>query len=286
MYQHLSRRLRFFAMPAGDEGTPGAVPSAVPGDAAIEPAATSDNPSWAPYLEEFPEIIRPTAKKTFADWDSKVEKRFETIHQKYQPFKQFIDEGVDPTRVRNALGLADILERDPQGFAQLLAEQLGLTIQQAQEVVEELEDQEEPSTDPRITQLEEAQQQIMQHFQDQNAQQQREQLDIQQNQILDTELADLEKTYGKFNKVVKEQLLKEALRLTTVSGKPVSLTDAWKSLEAFVKAVREVPRPGQLAPKVLSGSNVFPAPAPEKPLGKLSDKETKSAVMDYVLRQS
>lgn len=87
------------------------------------------------------------------------------------------------------------------------------------------------------------------------------------------------------NKVVKEQLLKEALRLTTVSGKPVSLTDAWKSLEAFVKAVREVPRPGQLAPKVLSGSNAHPAPDPEKPLGKLSANETKSAVMDYVLKQ-
>lgn len=253
----------------------------------IPQAPAPENPAWAPYVEKFPEVVQHIAKETFSEWDKGVQQRFQAIHEQYKPFKSYVEQGVDPVRIQSALGLAELLEQNPREFAGLLAEQLGLTVAEANAVTKELVEGEvsEEEVDPRYTQLQQQQEQLIEYITQRDAAEQQQQLQQQQETQLSTELEQLETKYGPLQDVIKNQVLREALRLSAETNKPVSLQQAYDNLESFVSAVRNVPRAGQNAPRVMPSGSSIPVTPPSKTLGQLSPAETKEYVAQLLARQ-
>lgn len=254
------------------------------------PQATqgNDNPAWAPYLEKFPEPVRGIARETFSEWDKGVQRRFGEIHDQYRDFKQFADQGVKPEDLQNAWGLASILQNDPQGFAQMLAQHLGMTIQQAEAATEQLqqEDSSQGELDPRIQKLQKDQQELMDYIRHQEESAQQAQMAQQQEQQLTAEMSDLEKKYGingKMDDFIKNKVLEEALRLSMLTDKPVTMEQAYLSLEQFVSQVRTAPRPGDSAPRVMSSGGMQPVTLPVDP-GKMSGKQTREYAAEVAAR--
>jgi hypothetical protein len=288
----LRKNLRFIE---GDEGGAVSAPAesetstdALGGTVQPKPNDGGGNPAWNEYLERFPEPVRHIARDTFSEWDKQVQGQFTQIRDLYKPYQKFVDDKVDPARLEAAYGVAQTLEQDPQGFARLLADHLGLTIQEAQAVVadqieqgqqEEVQGQE--SDDPRIAQLMQQVQQFEQFFQQQQEQEYARQAEAQ----LNTELDALKKQYGaQVIDQIQDELFKEANRIIAAENRPVTLQEAYANLESFAQRVRSVPRPGQLAPQVLSGGSSVPLSKPDKSMGQLSGSETRNLVAEMIAR--
>lgn len=70
-----------------------------------------------PFLNGIPEQDRAIVAKYVKDWDSNVTKRFQSIHEQYQPYK---DLG-DVESIQRAMDIINLLENDPHTFAENLA---------------------------------------------------------------------------------------------------------------------------------------------------------------------
>ena len=115
----------------------------------------------------------------------------------YEPLKQWEDfskSGVTPDHVGTALNLMSIIENKPREVYDIIGKSLGITPQQAQEVVEELEEQD--GDDPRIASLQQQVETLAQialmNRQQSMAQQQAEADDKR----LNDELTNLKNKYG------------------------------------------------------------------------------------------
>lgn len=285
MFKNLNRRISYFSMPVGDEGgTPSENTPEAGGDTnalgGTIPQPTQENPAWAGYVEKFPTELMPLAKETFAEWDKNVQQKFQSIHEQYKPFKPFLDQKVDPGELDAAWKIAGILKQDPTGFAKLLAEQVGLTFTEAQQVTQELQNQQQDpdeaeEVDPALAGLQQQVQQLTQFIAQQQQQEQQAQIQAEVDADLNNQFAALEDKYGKLDQVIKNQVLREALRLSVETDQPVTMEQAYSNLEQFVSQVRQVPRPGQFAPQVLPKGGGMPlSPAPKNP-GEMSSSERK-----------
>lgn len=162
MFKTRNARLRYFSADAGftaDSG--GQVTEPVENTDALGGTVTpevAENPAWSTHLEKFPDSVKHIAKEAFSEWDKEVQTRFTGIQEKYKPYQGYVDQNIDPQKLESAWGLAQLLESDPQGFAELLAQQLGLTVQQAEAAVEELQEVEPAGeVDPMLATLQEPQ---------------------------------------------------------------------------------------------------------------------------------
>lgn len=249
------------------------------------PAPVTENPAWSTQLDKFPDSVKHIAREAFSEWDKDVQTRFTGIQEKYKPYQAYVDQNIDPQKLESAWGLAQLLESDPTGFTQLLAQQLGMTIQQAEEAVEDLQAEAGGEVDPTIAAMQQQITELTDFITGQQQQQQQSQLAQQQEQQIDQEFAALEGTHGKLQPEIKNQILKEMLRLSFESNQPVTVQQAYDSVESFARIVRQQPRPGQLAPRVMPSGGAVPVTKPEKSLGQLSPKETKQYVADLLTQQ-
>lgn len=90
---------------------------------------------YARHLEAIPEGLRPMVEPTFQEWDREVNKRFDEVHSRYSPYKEFIDAGLQPAQLREAVDLMRMVVQDPRRIYEALGEHLGITPQQAQQVM-------------------------------------------------------------------------------------------------------------------------------------------------------
>lgn len=292
--QHRPKSLRFFGEEVGSDetqamGSEGQVTDGLGGNLPPQPSTGTpgENPAWKEYLDQFPDSVRHIARDAFTKWDSGVQQRFDSINKQYQPYKSFIDQKLDPNELNSAYQVASMLRDDPVGFTQLLAERLGLTLTEAQALTEQVsnETQDEPEEDPRIQQLMESQQQLLSTFQQQEQARQQEQMVQQQTQQMEVEFAQIEQAYGRPLPVeLKNEVMREALRLSHETNKPVSMQDAYSSLEKLVSAVRNVPRPGATAPRTMPSGGSMPVSKPQQSLGSLTSKDTKGLVTQLLIQ--
>lgn len=288
------RSLRFFAMPAGSEGEgldtsgDGGNTDALGGTVSQPESQDSENPAWKEYLDKFPDQLRPTAREAFSAWDKGVQDRFASIHKEYEPWKQFKDQGIDPQQLNSAWGVAQMLQESPVDFVKALAEQLNMTVSEAQQVVDEAtanSSETEGEVDPRIAQLEQSQQQLLQFFQQQQQEQQNQQQLEQANAAIATEMQQLEAAHGKMPDFIKNQVLREALRLINETGQTVTLEQAYKSVEQFASQIRGIPTASSTAPRTMPSGGAIPVSPPKQPLGELSNADTKKYVADLLAQQ-
>jgi hypothetical protein len=101
-----------FQDPGSDEGTEFLT--------AEEAAASGGHPAWQEILDAIPEQYREALMPTLEKWDKGVSKRFQSLHSKYEPLKQY--EEYDPNELEIAINLKQAIEADPRAVWELLAQ--------------------------------------------------------------------------------------------------------------------------------------------------------------------
>lgn len=86
---------------------------------------SGDNPAWNDLLDVIPSEFHPMVKPTLEKWDSGVNKRFETVHSQYAPYKPFIEQQVTPDEINAAMQMMNLLATDPRKVYDKLGEFYG-----------------------------------------------------------------------------------------------------------------------------------------------------------------
>lgn len=216
------------------------------------------DPSWNDIVSAFPEDRR-------SDLAPLLKSRVSEIESKYEPLKKYEDfarSGVAPEQISTALNVYSTIENNPKQVYDTLAKYLGVTPQEAQQVVEEVQDA-DPEDDPRIATLQNQINTLMQIKVAEHQQSQQQQMVAEQEAALDRELKALEKKYGSFD---EEQILMR------MQHKGISAEDAYKEYDAMVSNIRRT-RP---APMLLGQGGQVPRDAVDPT--KLDSKQTRNLV--------
>lgn len=83
-----------------------------------------DDKPYKNYLEQFPEALRGQVEPIFQQWDKDVNTRFEKLHSDFEPYKQFVETGVDPDVISAGVDLLGQVNNDPQRVFTALADHL------------------------------------------------------------------------------------------------------------------------------------------------------------------
>lgn len=189
----------------------------------------------------------------------------------YEPLKQWEDfqkNGITPDQAKTALNLFDVIENNPKQVYETIGRHLGITAQEAKTAVTEIKKTgglEGADEDPRIAQLENQLNTLVQIQLAQRDQSKEQQLLAQQEQALDNELTDLKKKYG-------EDYVNEGEVVMRMLQFGISAEEAHKQFETLASDLRRR-RP---APMLLGNGGAVPARAID-PV-KLSSNDTKGLV--------
>lgn len=242
---------------------------------------TVNEAPYANQLNSLPESVRPLVEPIFKEWDANTTKKFQDLHSTTEPWKDLID-GYEPTTVKEALQLAQMLEDNPKELWDTLATYFKFGVEQgtpaapvtAPPVAEEL-DETDLFSDPRLKEMQQAVQQMA------NILVNNQQLATAQEQqkALDGVLAGLKEKHGE----IDEDYILNRLVLgddpdTAVANWNSSIERAIQArgLSASGGAPVVAPGNGGGTPSVVDGS---------KKLGELSTSEVTDHVAQ-MLRQA
>jgi hypothetical protein len=219
------------------------------------------DPSWNDVVNAFPEDKRAELAPILKSRVSEIESRYEPLKQ----YEDFAKSGISPEQMSTALSVYSTIENNPKMVYETLANHLGITNAQAQQVVEEVQQGDED--DPRIATMQRQIDTLMQiklaeHQQNTQAQQQAE-----QDAAIDRELKTLQKKYGDFD---EEQILMRMLH------KNISAEEAYKEYDKMISDLRRT-RP---APMIMGQGGQIPRNGIDPT--KLSPQDTKAYVANML----
>lgn len=266
-------------------------------EAEASPAADTnsggENPAWAPILESVPEELREALKPKLQDWDKGVQSRFQKIHQEYDGYKPFKEQGIAPEDLQRSLQIRQQIDQDPVGFFERLGGYLranGL-IQEAQQADAQARAaaQSQADDDPEnpIARLERQQQELVQRLESQREEEMQRQAQEYAYQQVQNEYQEVEQKYGTLSPVMRQELFQRATLLTNIAeqqGKePPTLMEAMDSLQTFISQVSKARRP---APRVVpSHGGGLPAVQGKDPaeLSPQDRSQAAQALIDSIL---
>jgi hypothetical protein len=257
------------------------------GGAPVESPSGGDNPAWSSILDVLPSSLHETVKPGLKEWDRGVNSKFEEYNEQLKPWKPFIDEKVDPQTLAQARQLYDALNADPEAFYKQMGEYYQYT--QAAPVGAPVVPV--PVVDPtggidfgdpainaawaeqqnKLAQQEQLLVTMAQAFMGERQQAEQAQTEAQQNQLLETAMADAKAKHGEFN----DQIV---LTLLSNHGDIDRAVTEYKAMVDSELAARNRP-PG---PVVLSGAGgAMPTPEPVDLKG-MNSKQTKDLVVEML----
>lgn len=231
------------------------------------------NPAWNDVLGVIPEQFHQMVTPHFQKWDQAAQDRVtqanETVAQ-YEPYKAFIEHGIDPSELENSLRLAYEINNNPQAVYNALGSAYGLAGTEAA-----ANEEEEPETPPNpaanaqapnqeYTQLREGLELVSKIILDeQNAKAQ-----AADDAALESELASLKKKHGDYDEGY-------VLAMMTNGATGDQAIEAYKTMRNSL--LQSSPRP--FAPNIM-GSSGGGAGVPSQQIDptKLSSGETKKLV--------
>jgi hypothetical protein len=209
--------------------------------------------SWNDFVSAIPEEKR----SAFAE-------QVQGIHKQYEPLKQWEDlakSGITPDHASTALNVYSVLENRPQEVYDTLAKYLNITPQQAEKVVEAVE--ENDGTDPIIQQLQHKIDTIGQVMLAERNQSVAQKQQAEMDAAIDREMNALKKKYSDVN---EEEVVMRALQ------KGLTLEQAYQDYTSFVTEVRRRPS----TPMIMGGGGSIPQPGID--VKKLDSAGAKSLV--------
>lgn len=255
-----------------------AVESSGPVETAEAPAeSTSGNPAWDSVRTKLDPISFRAIEDELKNWDKQAESRISSLNQQLKSYSEL----GSPEQLQNYAAIAQKLDTEPEVIYQALGEflkqngRMPETEQELQDAVDDQEEGQENVIDPRLSQLEQQQEQMRQFLE------QQEMMRVQQeaDATLDQEIAELRAAQPDFTEDdIKEILMRAAFQLQS-GNKAVKLGDvANEYLEKTVNRIRAVPRPGDSAPRLLPTSGGVPGGNQNPSLGKMSRDDIQNFI--------
>lgn len=263
----------------------GAPTTGVGSTSATETTSTSSagdssggHPAWGSVLDIIPPALHDAVKGRLSEYDKNANSRIEKVQSDYEPFKQFA--GTDPGRMQEALNIYQNLERDPQSFYNLLAENLGIDVSgqgQTEPVQSDIDEIDLSDGDvditehPYVKQLAAQVEQLTNLFNGQQAQEAQAKSDA----WLEGRITNL-----------PEGVDRDFVLTHTINGINNQNMDPDKSMDAAIEkwnnlvgTIRSQPRAADSAPNVLSPSGGSPV-APSTRTMKMGGKEFRAAAAE------
>jgi len=120
------------------------------GQGESQPNETENNkeghPAWGEILEGIPEVFHSQVKPILEKWDKGVQAKIQSLHDQYDPYKNFIDNQVPAEVLEQAYAIAESLYENPQEMVAKAIEEFKLDYV-PKEMLEELrkqQNQQEP----------------------------------------------------------------------------------------------------------------------------------------------
>jgi hypothetical protein len=235
------------------------------------------NPAWGEALSAIPEQFHQVLTPHFQKWDQSAQERITTVNEQlkaYEPYKDFVDNGVSAEDLVQGYQLIYQLNQDPQAVYNALKEAYGFSSGEpvSEENGEGVEEEAETNfQDPRFDQLQQGLDVVAQTIL------QQEQIKVQQkaDQELDAEINSLKEKYPNFD---------EGYVLSLVAN-GATMEEAAKAYDTLTQNIlQQNPRP--FAPTVMGnsgGGTGLPSQAIDPT--KLSDKDRRALVAELVQRQ-
>lgn len=228
------------------------------------------HPAWKEILDTLPTSLHPIVTPALEKWDHGVQERFQQVQSKYDPYKQYVENNVNPQDIDKSLQIARMIETDPQGFYQRMGQYLNPKGQQDQGQQEDEDDYDisgEDAPDPRLQTMEQNQQVLAQALQ---AIMQKE-ADQKAEAQLDADLKSLREKHGDFD---------EEFVLSYAASNGGDLNAAVGKYIQIVAGAKGAPAPGSNLPPVVSPSGATPSSAVDP--ASLNSKDTKNLVVNLL----
>lgn len=226
-----------------------------------EPTPPGNVPLFEGLGTEWNDVVGAIPEDRRAELAPVIKQRLDA----FEPLKQWEDfqkSGITVEQAQNALNLSSVIENHPRQVYDKLAEYLGITPQQAQEVVEEIEEGAEDD-DPRFTQMKQQLDILSQIIINERQGKMQADLRSQADAALDKELAAVKK---KFGDVDEDQIL---LYMSRGDMTAEQAYQAYTKRDADIRARRP-------APTLLGGGQAVPGNRPD--FTKMSNEDTKKLV--------
>lgn len=249
------------------------------------PAEQSDgNPVWAPLKDALGDFAYHKATPFLKEWDAAANKRITEVNSKFEPWKQFADQGVTPDMVSQAFMSLQQIQQDPVTFYYRLAETLraqGL-IEEAEQVEAEadaLDDSEDPR-DRELAQLREQNERIMAWQEAQYQFQEQERLNAEAKDSLSVELTALQRDTRLSDDDLRMVLQRAHLYASAQQDR--TLRQVYDEIQAERSAVLSQPRPNDFAPRLPGVGGSAPTGGPAKKPEDFTREETQAYMADLL----
>lgn len=228
-----------------------------------------DNPAWNDLLNVIPTQFHSVIKPRLKEWD----RNYGALAEKYSRYKQY--ENISDTDMQNSVNLYNMLNTDPNEVLRRLQQYLGVSKQEAQEIVAEAteenktpSDNNAPAIDPQIAQM----QQQMQLMQAQYAHTQQQQLEDHYSRQIDSDLKALIQQHGQID--VGDIL--NRYRMQNDRGEEPSIQRAFEEQQAFINSYMAAhgitPTTKPAPPQVLAPSGGMPSNTEQISLKTATDR--------------
>jgi hypothetical protein len=232
------------------------------------------NPAWNPLLEKLPTEFHNIIAPTLREWDSGVQKRFQDVQSQYAPYKNYVEQKVDPDQINTALQVAQLLRDNPRFVYDKMVEQYGeewgVYDQGDEDDGADGFDADMPDigAHPAIQQIQAQQQAIAEFQQAQIEQQEKTKIDAE----IERDFAAVSEKYGELSQQDVEMVVSLAL------SKNVPVTQA--ADQVFTYAPRQQTAPGHNLPNIVPPGGGVPSQAINP--ATLDDKATRSLVQSML----
>lgn len=101
------------------------------------------HPAWQEILDVLPSELHSVVRPTLENWDKGVQQKLQEVRSQYEPYKEFIDNEVDPELIDQSLTFVHQMNSDPDKIIEQAIEAFGLDYvkKAAEEVVQQQNNQ-------------------------------------------------------------------------------------------------------------------------------------------------
>lgn len=254
-----------------------------------EPNNSQGHPAHKEILDLLPESLHPLIAPKLVEWDKRQQDKLQEVQAAYDPYKQFVDNKIDPQVIQQSLYLANHLQSNPADFVERAIANFDLKQyqhQQQQQNTDDLEDElvnydgDDISKHPLFKQ-------VMSQLETMQAKQQsweQKQTQAQQEQQLEDYLDSLEEEHGEFDRLVVASLLANNVDGPTAVKQWQDTVNAAALKLTGVNPEQQNNGQQQQVPVVMGGSGTAGSGTPDErvDMSALSPGETQNLVIQML----
>lgn len=247
------------------------------------------NPVFEPIRQELGlqfESIKPHLLEIEKGFNSGITK----ANSKYDPWKQFDEQGITPDAVTQGFATLQRINDDPVGTYQALHKfleengRLPETQAEVKQAIDEANEEDDllSDSDKKIAELQQKLEEQQQFLQAQAEKQEMEQLNARMEQSVAQEFDAFEKAHPELTDEDRQEIYQRHFQYAASGPQNIrSLEDVAKEYLGLVNRIRSAPRPNDSAPRLLGSGGGVPT-GQRKPVDQLSREESQDMLAELL----